>query len=329
MRYEADPDAEPGDEEGPRPGTEYFEEDAAGILSRNDSPDVPYTYSLNPYRGCEHGCIYCYARPIHEYAGYSAGLDFETKIFVKRNAPALLRVALSSRKWTPQVVSMCGSTDAYQPVERALGITRGCLEVFAEFLNPVAVVTKNRLVLRDLDILAALAAHEAASVCISVTTLDLGLNRVLEPRTSSPKQRLDTIRALAEAGVPVGVLVAPVIPALTDHELPAILRAAADAGARSAGYSLLRLPHAVAPLFERWLEQHCPDRKEKVLNRLRAARDGKLCDSSFETRMFGSGLFAEHLARLFEVAARGVGLDGDSPPLSTTHFRRPGQMDLF
>lgn len=329
IRCERDADSQCEDESAPRPGTEYVEEDAASILSRNDSPDVGYEHSLNPYRGCEHGCIYCYARPMHEYAGYSAGLDFETKIFVKRNAPELLRSALSSPKWTPQVIALSGSTDPYQPVERTLCITRGCLGVFVEFLNPVSITTKNRLVLRDLDLLAALAAHQAVSVCVSITTLDLALNRVLEPRTSSPKQRLETIRALADAGIPVGVLAAPIIPALTDHEMPAILRAAADAGARFAGYIMLRLPHAVAPLFERWLEQRFPDRKARVLNRLRDLHNGKLYDASFETRMSGSGLFAEHVARLFAVAARRTGLDSDAPRLSTTHFQRSGQMDLL
>jgi len=329
IRRENDGDPQREDESAPRPGTDYLEEEAASILSKNDSPDVGYAFSLNPYRGCEHGCIYCYARPMHEYAGYSAGLDFETKVFVKRNAPELLRAALASARWEPQVVSLSGSTDPYQPVERNLRITRRCLEVFAEFRNPVSITTKNRMVVRDLDLLAALAAHRAVSVCISITTLDLALNRVLEPRTSSPKQRLETIRALADAGVPAGVLTAPVIPALTDHEIPAILAAAAEAGARFAGYIMLRLPHAVAPLFDRWLEQHFPGQKDKVLNRVRSLHGGKLYDSSFETRMSGSGLFADHVARLFTVAARRAGLDSDSPTLSTAHFLRPGQMDLL
>ena len=327
---ENDGDFDP-ETDAPRPGTECLEEDASGVLSKNDSPDVPYTFSLNPYRGCEHGCIYCYARPIHEYAGYSAGLDFETKIFVKRRAPELLREALASRKWTPQVVSMSGSTDAYQPVERTLEITRGCLKVFAEFMNPVSIVTKNRLILRDRDILSGLAACQAVSVCISVTTLDLSLNRILEPRTSSPEQRLRTIAALSEAGIPVGVLVAPIIPGLTDHEIPAILQATAAAGARSAGYIVLRLPRAVGPLFERWLGQHFPDRKEKILNRVREMHGGGYCDPRFGARMAGSGALAEHLSRFFDVAARKAGLDGDGPALSTAHFRRPqaGQLDLF
>lgn len=330
IRYEVDLDAEYAREDG-RPPTEYLEEDTSNVLSKNDSPDVGYQYSVNPYRGCEHGCIYCYARPIHEYAGYSAGLDFETKIFVKRRAPELLREAFLSRKWTPQLVSMSGSTDPYQPIERKLEITRGCLNVFAEFMNPVGLVTKNRMVLRDRDILSELAAHQAVSVCVSVTTLDLTLNRTLEPRTSSPQQRLETIAGLAQAGIPTGVLVAPVIPGLTDHEIPAILKAAGEAGAAFAGYIILRLPYAVAPLFERWLEQHFPERKDKVLNRIREMRGGSLYDSSFETRMSGTGPFAGQIARFFEVAARKAGIADGSPELSTRSFRRPqsGQMDLF
>lgn len=330
IHYDVDPDAEFGCEEG-RPPTRYIEEDSSSILSKNDSPDVGYDYSVNPYRGCEHGCIYCYARPIHEYAGYSAGLDFETKIFVKRRAPELLREALSSKKWVPQTVSMSGSTDPYQPIERKLEITRGCLRVFAEFGNPVGLVTKNRMVLRDCDVLAELAEYNAAAVCVSVTTLDLSLNRKLEPRTSSPQQRLETIARLAQAGIPTGVLVAPVIPGLTDHEMPAILKAAAESGATFAGYIILRLPYAVAPLFERWLEQHYPDSKDKVLNRIREMRGGRLCDSSFETRMTGSGPFAEQTARLFEIAARKAGIADHSPELLARHFRPPAsdQMDLF
>jgi DNA repair photolyase len=322
---------EEDDDLAPRPETEYIDENASSILVHNDSPDVNFDWGINPYRGCEHGCIYCYARPMHEYMGYSAGLDFETKIFVKRRAPQLLREALASRKWTPEVIALSGATDPYQPVERTLKLTRGCLEVLAEFRNPVGIITKNRLVTRDIDLLAPMAADQCATVSVSVTTLDLQLNRILEPRTSSPHQRLDAIRALSESGIPVRVLVAPVIPGITDHEIPAILQAAAAAGATSASYIMLRLPHAVAPLFEAWLEEHYPDRKEKVLSRLRAMREGRLYRSDFATRHSGTGVFAEQTARFFEVACRKAGLDRAGKPLSIAQFRRPGvdQMELF
>ena len=335
IAYEAEPEprtwVEEDDGLAPHPATEYIDEHAASILVRNDSPDVNFTWGVNPYRGCEHGCIYCYARPMHEYMGYSAGLDFETKIFVKRRAPQLLRDALVSPKWTPDVIAMCGATDPYQPVERALKLTRGCLDVLAEYRNPVAIITKNRLVTRDIDVLASMAADRCASVAVSLTTLDLGLNRILEPRTSSPRQRLETIRALSAAGIPVRVMVSPVIPGITDHETPAILQAASEAGAASASYITLRLPHTVVPLFEAWLTEHFPERKEKVLARLRAMHDGKVYRSDFATRNSGRGVFAEQSARLFAVACRKAGLDRPETPLSTEHFRRPGvdQMELF
>lgn len=317
--------------EGPRPGTEYLPDRSRSVLVRNDSPDVGFDWGLNPYRGCEHGCIYCYARPSHEYLGYSAGLEFETRILVKEEAAALLRDAFGSRRWQPAPVALSGNTDCYQPIERRLGITRQCLEVFAAYRNPVGIVTKNRLVLRDIDLLGELASLGAASVAITVTTLDLGLNRILEPRTSTPSQRLETIHALAAAGIPVHVLAAPVIPGLTDHEIPGILRAAAEAGACSAGYIMLRLPLAVAPLFEQWLAEHFPERREKVLNRIRAVRGGRLNESAFGARMRGAGPFAEQVARLFQVAAAKAGLDRRPPPLETRHFRRPGaeQLELF
>ena len=319
------------DEPGPAPGSEYIDDQSQSILSRNDSPDVGFDYGLNPYRGCEHGCIYCFARPTHEYLGFSAGLDFETRILVKRQAPALLRAAFASPKWVPQPVALSGNTDCYQPIERKLQITRGCLEVFAEFLNPVIIITKNRLVTRDIDLLQRLAEHRAAAVCVSVTTLDLGLNRKLEPRTSSPNQRLEAIRQLTAAGVPTRVLFAPVIPAINDHEMPAVLDAAKQAGATMAGFVMLRLPHAVAPLFEHWLEQHFPERKEKVLQRLRSMRGGKLYQAEFGSRMRGSGPFAEQVAALFRIACKQVGLNEERAELSAGAFRRVGvdQMMLF
>jgi DNA repair photolyase len=325
-------DAEWDPNEDPLPRTQFLRDLSQTIISYNDSPDIAFRAAVNPYRGCEHGCIYCYARPTHEYLGFSSGLDFETKIMVKPDAPELLRTELASHKWVPQVVAMCGVTDAYQPVERRLRLTRGCLEVLAECRNPVAIVTKNRLVTRDIDLLATLARDNAAVVYLSLTTLDTNLRGVMEPRTSPPAARLAAMRELTRVGVPVGVLVAPVIPGLTEPEIPALLEAAAEAGARFASYVVLRLPHALAPLFEQWLATHVPERKARVLNRIRAVRDGRLNDSQFERRMEGQGLFADQIRQLFEVGCRRNGLNASSPDLSTAAFRRPelgGQMPLF
>jgi DNA repair photolyase len=285
---------------------------------------------VNPYRGCEHGCIYCYARPTHEYLGFSAGLDFESKIMVKKDAPELLRAELESPRWKPQVLVMSGVTDPYQPIERKLRITRGCLEVLAKFRNPVAIITKNRLVTRDLDLLSELANHDAAAVNISVTSLDLNLQHVLEPRTSTPAARLDAIAQLRDAKIPVGVMVAPIIPGLTDHEVPKILDACAKAGAHFAGYTIVRLPWAVAPLFEHWLEEHFPDRKDKILGRIRDLRgNGRLNNSKWHARMTGEGIFAEQIARLFEISCRHARI-GLRPKLSTASFRRSReQLSLF
>ncbi|MCI0340928.1 MAG: PA0069 family radical SAM protein [Planctomycetales bacterium] len=275
----------------------------------------------------------CYARPTHEYLGLSAGLDFETRILVKEDAPALLRAELSSPRWKPRLLAMSGVTDCYQPAERRLRLTRGCLEVLAEFRNPVAIVTKHRLVTRDADLLADLARDRAASVFLSVTTLDPELVGDLEPRASRPANRLAAIRTLSAAGVPVGVLVAPVIPGLTDHEIPGILAAAAEAGARFAGFVMLRLPYAVSDLFVRWLEVHRPDRKDKVLARIREVRGGRLTDPRFGSRMRGEGVFAEQVRDLFHAACRRAGIEGRAPDLSTAAFRRPapreGQLALF
>jgi DNA repair photolyase len=334
IQIEPDETWNPDDEyagrlQGPR--TQFFKDHSNTVIARNDSPDVGFTASLNPYRGCEHGCIYCYARPTHEYLGFSAGLDFESKIMVKEDAPELLRAELMSPKWQPQVIFISGVTDCYQPVERKLKLTRRCLEVLAEFRNPVFIVTKNNLVTRDIDFLAELAKHHAVGVFLSITTLDTELRKVMEPRTSPPAARLAAIRELAQAGVPVGVNVAPVIPGLTDYEMPAILQAAADAGATAAGYTVVRLPYGVAPLFEKWLETHFPDRKEKVLNRLRAMRGGKLYDAQWGKRMSGEGVFADQIGRMFEVARRKAGIQNDGGELSTAAFRRPlgAQLPLF
>jgi DNA repair photolyase len=309
------------DVERPRRATQYFRDGTKTIISRNNSPDVGFETSVNPYRGCEHGCIYCYARPTHEYLGFSAGLDFESKIMVKMDAPELLKLELESPRWKPQVLVMSGVTDPYQPIERKLRITRGCLEVLAQFRNPVAIITKNRLVTRDLDLLGELATHNAAAVNISVTSLDSKLQRVLEPRTSLPEARLEAISQLRAAGIPAGVMVAPIIPGLTDHEVPRILEACAKAGAQFAGYTIVRLPWAVAPLFEHWLEERFPDRKEKILGRIRDLRgNGKLNNSQWRTRMTGEGIFAEQIASLFEIGRRRAGI-GERPTLSTAAFR--------
>ena len=301
------------------------------MISRNQSPDVPFETSLNPYRGCEHGCIYCYARPGHEYLGLSAGLDFETQIFVKEDAPALLRRALENPRWTPQVIALSGVTDPYQPVERRLLLTRRCLEVLAAFRNPVGLITKSGLVARDIDVLQELARYQAVSVTLSVTTLDPELARRWEPRAAQPRARLAAIRSLARAGIPVGVNVAPIAPGLNDHEAPAILKAAAEAGAGWAAYLLLRLPFGVKDLFARWLEDHYPERRNKVLGHIREVRGGRLNDNRFGTRMRGEGLYAEQIGDLFRLARQRAGLAERGPALSAEHFRRPGadQLSLF
>jgi DNA repair photolyase len=310
--------------------TLYLRDASQSIIAHNNSPDVGFETSVNPYRGCEHGCVYCYARPTHEYLGFSAGTDFESRIMVKVDAAKLLEAELSSRKWRPQVIAVSGVTDPYQPVERRLQITRQCLEVLARFGNPVAIITKNRLVIRDADLLARLARIGAAAVNVSVTSLDERLQRVLEPRTSPPAARLEAITRLRDAGVPVGVMVAPIIPGLTDHEMPEILAACASAGAQFAGYTIVRLPFAVAPLFERWLEEHYPQRKEKVLSRIRTIRGGeKLNDPRWQTRIKGEGIFAEQIGNLFQMSCRKSGI-GPRPELSTANFRTPRQqLTLF
>jgi DNA repair photolyase len=329
LHLEPDPEDE-NDPDRPARRTIYLRDFTRTIIAHNDSPDVGFESSINPYRGCEHGCIYCYARPTHEYLGFSAGIDFESRIMVKENAAQLLEDELSSPRWKPQTLVMSGVTDPYQPVERRLKITRACLEVLARFRNPIGIITKNQLVTRDLDLLGELATHGAAAVNISITSLDPKLQRVLEPRTSSPRARLDAISQLRTAGIPVGVMTAPIIPGLNDHELPAILEAATEAGARFAGYTVVRLPYAVAPLFERWLEEHFPDRKEKVLGRIRQLRGGeRLNDPRFKSRMRGEGIFAEQIRDLFIIGCKRAGM-GERPKLSAEAFRRPGeQLALF
>ncbi len=323
LALEPEPDGDP-DTWGPtHPRTRYLIDASRSIVARNTSPDIGFDASINPYRGCEHGCAYCYARPTHEYLDLSAGLDFETRILVKRDAPALLRRALSSRRWRPQVVAISGVTDGYQPVERRLRITRGCLEVLAEFRNPVSIITKSAGVTRDLDVLRDLAGHDAASVAVSVTTLDPELARRLEPRAAQPRARLAAIRALAGAGIPAGVMVAPIIPGLTDDEMPRILDAAAAAGASWAGRVLLRLPHGVGEIFDDWLRTHRPERRDRVMRRVLEVGGGRTYDARFGVRQRGSGVHARQIGELFELARTRAGLAPRGPELSTASFRRP------
>ncbi len=315
-----------------RPATRYCDDGSRCVISTNSSPDIPYTHSVNPYRGCVHGCIYCYARQTHEYLGFNSGIDFETQIVVKRNAPELLREALSAKKYRPVTLHFSGVTDCYQPIERKLEITRGCLKVAAEFRNPVFMITKNQLITRDMDLFTELAAINGAAVMISVTTLDVELCRRLEPRTSVPKYRLEAISKFAAAGVPVGVMVAPIIPGLTDHEAPMILKAAAEAGAQFSGYQIVRLPYANKMLLEEWLERNYPDRKQKVISRIRQMRGGQMSNACFGSRMTGEGIWADQIATIFHIAQQKAGLNGPGPRLTTEHFRRPGvqkQMGLW
>jgi DNA repair photolyase len=323
-------DAIDAEDRRPLPQTQFFKDNSRTVICENDSPDVGFRFSINPYRGCEHGCIYCYARPTHEYLSLSSGVDFETKIFVKHDAPQLLRKELMRASWRPETISISGVTDCYQPAERIFKITRSCLKVLAEFGNPVGIVSKSHLVTRDIDILSEMARKRLAAVFISITTLRAEVASTMEPRAPAPARRIDAIKKLSAAGIPCGVMVAPLVPGLTDHEMPAILQAAADAGAITCGYVPVRLPFAVKALFEEWLASNFPDRREKVLNRIRSIRDGKLNDSDFHTRMRGAGEFAEQFEAMFKLAKRRYGLDREFPHLSTDLFRRPGeQMPLF
>ncbi|MES2769279.1 MAG: PA0069 family radical SAM protein [Bdellovibrionota bacterium] len=310
--------------------TKFYEDQARSIVTSNESPDLGFTYTLNSYRGCEHGCAYCYARPTHEYLGYSAGLDFESKIFVKMNAPELLREKFMSKSWKPEPIFISGITDCYQPIERKLELTRRCLEIFNEFNNPLFIVTKNHLVTRDIDILSELAKKKLVSVTLSITTLDVELARKLEPRTSSPPAKLEAIKLLAEAGIPTGVNVAPTIPGLTDHEMPKILEAAAHAGATRAGFVVLRLPHSVKDIFVEWIKSNYPEKADRVINYIKEMRGGKLYDSSYETRMSGVGEKAQSIANVFEVFTKRYNLNLTSSKLTTKLFKRPShQLELL
>jgi DNA repair photolyase len=312
---------------------EYIDDASRSIISENNSPDIPFRYSLNPYRGCVHACAYCYARPTHDYLGFNAGLDFETKIVVKRDAPQLFREFLSKKNWKPEPITFSGVTDCYQPAEREFRLTRQCLEVALECRQPVSIVTKNALVLRDLEILQQLAADNLVHIFLSITSLDPELARDMEPRTSVPPARLRAVRMLSEAGVPVGVMTAPMIPGLNDSEIPQLLEAAREAGAITANYVLLRLPLTVEPVFIEWLQRLRPNHAEKVLGRLQEARGGKLNSSAWGERMVGRGLIAEQIRNLFRVFRQRYGLDGNMPPYNCDLFRPPvpksGQMRLF
>jgi DNA repair photolyase len=323
LHVELDPDPDEDVERSTGTPTVFYRDASRSILAENDSPDIGFRFSLNPYRGCEHGCIYCYARPSHEYLGFSAGLDFERRIMVKEDAPALLRAALAAPRWEPQVVCLSGNTDCYQPIERRLELTRRCLEVFAEFRNPVSAITKSALVARDADLFGALARDGAAHVYVSVTTLDAELARRMEPRAARPERRIGAIATLAAAAVPVGVMIGPVVPGLNDAEIPRIIEAAARAGAHAASWVLLRLPKPVDELFDGWLAEHYPERQARVLARIRETRGGRISEARFGLRQRGQGEYAEQIAALFDVAARKHGLDRGMPPLSAAAFRRP------
>lgn len=312
---------------------EYIEDTSQSIVSENHSPDIPFRYSLNPYRGCIHACSYCYARPTHEYLGWNAGLDFETKIVVKRDAPKLFRSFLSKKNWQPEPIMFSGITDCYQPAEREFLLTRACLEVAAECRQPIGIITKNALIVRDLDLLQWMAKQRLLVVAVSVTTLDGQLARAMEPRTSTPEARLRAIGRLSEAGIPVHLMLAPVIVGLNDTEIPAILKAGREAGAMTAGYQLLRLPLTVLPVFEEWLSRTQPLKAESVMSKIRSTRDGHTSDSQFGRRMSGQGVIAESVRKTFEVFRKKLGYQAQLPARDTTQFQAPmpesGQLRLF
>jgi len=326
-------DGWPPDEAAPPLRTTLTAEAARAIITRNDSPDIPFDQSINPYRGCEHGCIYCYARPAHAYMGLSPGLDFESQLFFKPDAAALLEQELSRPRYKPKTIHIGGNTDPYQPVERRQEITRGIIAVLARFRHPFSIITKSALICRDIDILAPLGAAGLARAAVSVTTLDRGLARVMEPRAATPERRLEAVRRLADAGVPTTVMFAPVIPGLNDHELEAVLQRAAAAGALGAGYVALRLPLEIKDLFEEWLAEKVPDRARRVMSLVRQMRGGKANDPRFGQRMRGEGPIADLLAQRFAAARRRSGLDRTRAPLDANQFRVPpktgDQIDLF
>lgn len=314
-----------------RPKTQLLTDHTGNIISTNKSPDIPFSASVNPYRGCEHGCVYCYARPTHEFLGMSAGLDFESKIVVKHDAPELLRKALANKKWKPQTLVMSGVTDPYQPIEKELRITRKCISVLAESKHPLVIITKNYGVTRDIDLLSQLGEIGAVRVVLSITSLDKTLTATMEPRTSRPQKRLQAVRELTQAGIPVHVNIAPLIPGLTDDEIVPIMEAAAEAGATSVSCIIIRLPYGVKDLFVKWLEDHHPDRKQKVLNKIKSLKNGELNRSEFGERFRGEGPYADQINQLVAIHARRLGLNKERTPLNTSHFKRPetDQLSLF
>ena len=313
------------DEEPPPLKTSVTRDSTRTIIARNTSPDISFSQSINPYRGCEHGCIYCFARPTHAYLGLSPGLDFESKLFVKPDAPKLLAAELRKPSYQPQVIAIGTNTDPYQPIEREWRVMRGVLQVLAEFKNPVAIVTKSALVARDIDVLAPMAAEGLAKVAISITTLDRKLARIMEPRAATPPKRLETLRALSEAGIPTTVMTAPIIPALNDEEMEVILAAASEAGATEAGYTLLRLPLEIKDLFREWLEAQVPDRAKHVMSLVRSMRGGKDYDATWGVRMKGTGPYANLIAQRFSIATRRLGLNKSRSKLDASKFQRPPQ----
>ena len=315
----------------PSTHTQILNESAKKIINKVSSPDVPMDYSINPYQGCEHGCIYCYARNAHHYWGMSAGLDFERKIIAKRNAADLLRNEFMHKQWSAAPIMFSGNTDCYQPIERKLELTRACLKVIQEFRNPVGIITKNQLILRDLDILQDLADDQLIRVFITITSLDHKLRRLMEPRTSSAVNRFKTIEQLSIKGIPVGVMVGPVIPGLNNHEIHEILKQAANHGAMTAGYTLVRLNGSVKELFSQWIYEHYPDKAEKVLNQIKDCHDGSLNDSRFGKRMRGAGPLADSISSFFKLEKKRWFKDKSLPPYNLEKFQRPGenQLSLF
>lgn len=306
-----------------KPPTAYLPDATRTVVAENNSPDIQFRYSLNPYRGCSHGCSYCYARPYHEYLGYDAGLDFETKIFVKEQAPELFREWLNRKKYRPEPIAMSGITDCYQPAEKRYRLTRGCLEVALEARQPMTLITKNAMVLRDVDLLQEMAKWNLVRVAISITSLDQSLTRIMEPRTSAPAARLRAIQELSQTGVPTFAMMAPIIPGLNDVEIPGLLKAVKEAGAFSAGYTILRLSRSVKPVFLEWLHRELPDKAAKVESHIRSVRDGEMNNTEWGTRMRGTGLMAEQIEKTFSLFKKKLGLKVEPPSLSTEHFRPP------
>lgn len=331
LRYEADESELYYDEDFPKPKvkTQYFVENAKKVVNFIDSPDMYGARYVNPYQGCEHGCIYCYARNSHEYWGFSAGLDFESKIMVKKNAPELVEKAFQSKNWEGFPISLSGNTDCYQPAEKEFKLTRRILEICLKYRNPVGILTKNALVLRDIDLIEKLASMDLIHVFVSITTLDEKLRKALEPRTVTANQRLKVIEKLSQMGVPTGVMTAPIIPGLNDHEIPKLIEASAHAGALAAGYTVARLNGAIAEIFEDWIRKAFPDKADKVLNQIRDCHGGQLNDSRFGLRMSGEGKIAENIGLMHKISRQKYMKDRVLPPYNRTLFMRDGQLKLF